>query len=258
MANYARVSYASINTVLAGQCDCKLPSDFKKVASGGGGLLGLPRWYVGYVASNSAVIVAHAGTDDTGLLAALTDTDFFLTPLGSNSFPGVPSNVEVHDGFLDAHKQTASAILAAVKSAITMYSPTNIYTIGHGDGGALALLDSIFLPLQIQTPLALSTFTYGMPRVGNQAFANYVDAHSTQFRITNRRDPIPITPGKFLGFTHSQGEIHVQDNGDWVSCPGQDNTDELCTIGDVPNIFAANINNHIGPYGDVRMSCSCR
>lgn len=68
---------------------------------------------------------------------------------------------------------------------------------------------------------------YGLPRVGNQAFADYVDQHITVLnggaglvRINNKEDPVPILPGMFLGFHHPSGEIHIQDSGAWDACPG--------------------------------------
>jgi hypothetical protein len=35
---------------------------------------------------------------------------------------------------------------------------------------------------------------------------------------------VPILPGRFLGFHHPTGEIHIQADNSWVSCPGEDNT----------------------------------
>lgn len=93
--------------------------------------------------------------------------------------------------------------------------------VGHSLGGALALLDAVFLPLHLPTGTKFTTITYGMPRVGNQAFADYVDAHVTNLsHINNKKDPVPILPGEFLGFHHPSGEIHIQSDGSWDSCPG--------------------------------------
>ena len=62
---------------------------------------------------------------------------------------------------------------------------------------------------------------YGMPRVGNQEFADFVNSHVSDLtRIDNKKDPIPTVPGRFLGFVHPGGEIHIQDSGEFVSCSG--------------------------------------
>ncbi|KAJ6540475.1 hypothetical protein B0H19DRAFT_1175729, partial [Mycena capillaripes] len=59
----------------------------------------------------------------------------------------------------------------------------------------------------------------------------------------------------FLGFHHPTGEVHTQDSGAWDSCPGQDHESDLCTTGDVRNIFDGNPGDHAGPYDGVEMGC---
>jgi len=95
-----------------------------------------------------------------------------------------------------------------------------------------------------------------MPRVGNQAFANYVDATVKLTHINNKEDPIPTLPGMFLGFVSPSGEIHIQDSGSWDSCPGQDNPSDLCIVGDVPTLLESNVADHDGPYYGVSMGGS--
>ena len=63
---------------------------------------------------------------------------------------------------------------------------------------------------------------YGLPRVGNQEFADYLDTQSVSItHVNNKKDMVPILPGRFLGFHHPSGEIHIQESGDWLSCPGK-------------------------------------
>ncbi|KAH8989456.1 hypothetical protein EDB92DRAFT_870213 [Lactarius akahatsu] len=96
-----------------------------------------------------------------------------------------------------------------------------------------------------------------MPRVGNQAFADWVDNHlSGQVtRINNREDAVPIVPDRLLGYRHASGEVHITDSGLWENCPGQDNPSTLCSTGDVPTILEGNTNDHNGPYGGISMHC---
>lgn len=96
-----------------------------------------------------------------------------------------------------------------------------------------------------------------MPRVGNQEFADYVDAKVTDLtHINNLKDPVPILPGRGLGFHHPSGEVHIQDSTTWNACPGQDNTGAGCTIADVPNILVSDVDDHDGPYDNVLMGCT--
>jgi len=53
-------------------------------------------------------------------------------------------------------------------------------------------------------------FTYGSPRVGNDAFQNYLNSKLTgaNLRGVYLNDPVPTVPGHFLGFAHVGTEIH--------------------------------------------------
>jgi predicted lipase len=143
-----------------------------------------------------------------------------------------------------------------VQALLNRHNAASVVLTGHSLGAALALLDSVYLPLHLPSSTRVRTIGYGMPRVGNQAFADYVDALQSGglTRVNNKRDPIPILPGRFLGFVHPSGEVHIQDeSGEWVTCPGQDDTSPLCIVGDVPDILLANVSDHPGPYDGVVM-----
>jgi hypothetical protein len=162
----------------------------------------------------------------------------------------IAPSLSKHDDF-----RTAPTILAAVQALLTQHSASSVVLTGHSLGAALALLDSVYLPLHLPPGTSVRTIGYGMPRVGNRAFADYVDALNSNggslTRVNNKEDPIPIVPGRLLGFVHPSGEVHIQDEGEqWVPCPGHDNTSPLCSVGDVPNVLEGNILDHIGPYDD--------
>jgi hypothetical protein len=66
-------------------------------------------------------------------------------------------------------------------------------------------------------------------------------------RINNDDDVIPIVPGRFLGYMHPRGEVHMLSSGYAVACPGNDDAkDELCQIKSVPTVLQGNIVNHLG------------
>ncbi|KAI0075336.1 lipase class 3 family protein [Panus rudis PR-1116 ss-1] len=254
---YASAAYCQPANTLAWNCgvNCQANPTFEPIASGGDGDA-TQFWYVGFDPTLKTIIVAHQGTDTGDLLSDLTDLDFSLTGLNSTLFPGVSSDVQVHSGFADEQAITALSILAAVQSGIARFGTTQVTMVGHSLGGALALLDSVFLPLHLSN-VTYRTITYGLPRVGNQQFADYVDSHAggSLTHINNKEDPIPIVPGKFLGFHHPSGEVHIQDSGAWEACPGQDNPSTQCIVGDVPNIFESDESDHDGPYDGVEMGC---
>jgi predicted lipase len=123
------------------------------------------------------------------------------------------------------HPRTAEAILSSVKYLVGLYPSYSVTIVGHSLGGALALLDGVSLILQsVVGPNRLRVITYGMPRVGNQAFANLVDRQlifePNLMHVNNREDPIPVMPDRPLGYHHPSGEIHIQDSGALDACPG--------------------------------------
>lgn len=71
-----------------------------------------------------------------------------------------------------------------------------------------------------------------------------------------------------MGFAGSHGEIHIENDNSWVSCPGKpghsisliqaqarsgdDNMSTGCTAHDV-TLLASNIVDHLGPYNGILM-----
>jgi hypothetical protein len=257
-AFFASAGYCSPSTTINWSCgaNCLGNPGFLPVASGGDGDA-VQFWFVGFDPTLNTVIVSHQGTNDEEILPLITDADFFLTPLDSALFPGVSSGVEVHNGFGGDQTDTATDILAAVQQAIAEHSATSVTTTGHSLGAALSLLDALYLSIQLPSSITVNFIGFGLPRVGNQAFANLIDATFPNLvaHINNKEDPVPILPGEFLGFVHPSGEKHIMDDNDWVACPGQDNPSTECSTGDVPNIFEGNLSDHDGPYDGVTMGC---
>jgi predicted lipase len=133
-----------------------------------------------------------------------------------------------------------------------------VTVIGHSLGAALALLDGVRLRLVLAPTTDVRVVGYGMPRVGNQDFASFVDAifPGRVKHINNKRDAVPIVPGKFLGYHNVLGEIHIQETGEWIACPGEDNSDPRCIVGAVPSVFVAKFSDHLGPYNGIVLQCN--
>ncbi|KAJ7089828.1 lipase [Mycena belliarum] len=252
---YAAAGYCSPASTLAWNCgvNCNANPTFHPIASGGDGN-GVQFWYVGVDTALGTVIVAHQGTDTSKILPLVTDSDFFLESLDPTLFPGLGSSIEAHSGFANEQSKTAPLVLAAVQTALSTSGLKTVTIVGHSLGAAIGLIDSVYLPLHI-TGVTFKSIFYGLPRVGNQAFADRASVGSTVTHINNKEDIVPILPGKFLGFHHPTGEVHIQDSGVWDTCPGEDNPSTLCSTGDVPNIFEGDESDHDGPYDGVLMGC---
>jgi len=121
--------------------------------------------YVGFDPTSNTVVVGHQGTDTSQIESLLVDADFLPDPMDPDIFPGLPGDVKVHGGFQDAHARSAPQILQAVQNELATRGTNNVMLVGHSLGGALALLDGVFLGLNLPKTTQMRVVTYGMPRV---------------------------------------------------------------------------------------------
>jgi Lipase (class 3) len=80
------------------------------------------------------------------------------------------------------------------------------------------------MTLNLPVGTTIQGVTFGTPRVGNRAWATFFDSRVSNFtRINNKRDPVPVIPGRLFGFgfQHPATEIHIQPDGKAVICPGE-------------------------------------
>ena len=92
--------------------------------------------------------------------------------------PGVsvPSPTpQVHYGFLTAYNSVASSIISTVADQLDANPSYSLISTGHSLGGALASLGGISLASNFpNTPLQM--WTFGQPRTGDPAYANFAEA----------------------------------------------------------------------------------
>ncbi|KAF8605881.1 alpha/beta-hydrolase [Ceratobasidium sp. AG-I] len=230
-----------------GSCQADPVKDFQVYASGGDGGL-VQFWYVGWWPSEKSVIVAHQGTELNNTIALATDLTLLLVPPNQNRFPGSPLFSMVHAGFQAAHERTADVILATVKKVIAEKSATRVVSVGHSLGGALAYLEGLHLRLKLPAGVSVVTRTFGQPRVGNGVFADFMDKKVTDVvRVTNKRDVVPTIPPLGMLYAHSSGEKHVNAQGAWSDCAGQDNSNVNCSRGQTL-VQGVAFPDHLGPY----------
>ncbi|KAI0269944.1 alpha/beta-hydrolase [Gloeopeniophorella convolvens] len=248
---FARAAYCNPNKIVGWKCGhaCEAIPGFQPTLTGGDGD-GTQFYFVGYWPAESAVVVAHQGTDPIELQSDLTDLAIDQGELHSDLFPGVPAGVMVHTGFSAEHRKTAHPILAEVKRLMKLYASKKVILTGHSLGGALSEIECMYMKLNLPADTIVKGVTFGTPRVGNAAWAAFFDEQIPDFvRINNKHDLVPIVPGRALGFLHPHGEIHVQQDGTAVTCSGDDDaTDPQCTVMNTPRLSNGNILDHLGPY----------
>ena len=179
----------------------------------------------------------------------------------------------MHDGFMDTQERTSDLVLSTVQSALKSTGSKKVLVVGHSLGAAIASIDGMMLKMKLDPSIAITTTVFGLPRVGNKAWADLVDqtvsaphlrtnaqmltrgAYALQLgtsftHVTNQDDPVPRVPPTFLHFQHPSNEIHitaVDPSGNTATaqfCPGQANG--KCAGGN--SIFDGSVTNHRGPY----------
>jgi predicted lipase len=139
------------------------------------------------------VVVSHQGTDPEKMFVGhvflpgfvssylstplLEDLDFVLEPLDPDLFPDVSSDVQVHSGFKKAHSDSASAVLDAVQNTINSTGTSSVAVVGHSLGAAIALIDTLFLSMNLDPNIRIRHIGYGLPRVRISTFSR-VSRHS--------------------------------------------------------------------------------
>jgi len=251
-ALHSRAVYCSAGSVTALSCGapCQALQGIK-VLTAGGNDGAIPGFYVATDPSIQAIVVAHQGTDPQKLLSIANDVEIEHVAMNATLFPKSAQGVKVHDGFQNTQGRTADLVLSTVKSALSSSGFKNVLTTGHSLGAAVALLDATMLKMLLPSDVTVESVTFGMPRVGNQQFADMIDGLIPGLtRVTNQHDIVPIVPPRVLEYEQVSGEIHItavnstSGAATLVACPGQENSH--CAEGN--SLLDVSIANHLGPY----------
>jgi hypothetical protein len=103
-----------------------------------------------------------------------------------------PKQVLIHQGFAQFYNCMRSQIHHAIKTS----SRRNVLICGHSLGGGIAnvcLFDIIDSKLRV--PERVYCVTIASPRVGNPAFAQFLESrHTRLFQLRNTADVVPLVP----------------------------------------------------------------
>ncbi|KAJ3786772.1 alpha/beta-hydrolase [Lentinula aff. detonsa] len=255
-AMFSRVVYCAKQNVTKWDCGgpCEAIGPDVHVVKWGGNDGLVPSYLIAHDGSTNTIVVAHQGTDSHNFLSELNDLDILHVGLDKSIFKQPAKKVEVHDGFQQAFKGSSKIILAEVKNALATFNSKAVLFTGHSKGATIAILDAIMLHEQLDSSIKQSVVVFGLPRMGNEHWANLVDTTiGTEFiRVSDRKDPVVDLPPRMMDYYHPSGEIHIVDvdkDGQAtkvVACPGQEN--KHCAEGN--SIFKEHVSDHSGPYFD--------
>ncbi|RDW24617.1 Alpha/Beta hydrolase protein [Yarrowia lipolytica] len=167
---------------------------------------------------------------------------------------------EIHDGFQKAYRETMVNMQGHLVAFLRNNTDYKLIVTGHSLGAATALLMGINLKNLGFDPMVI---TFGQPRVGNKAFADYADSlffkqgdnglninpERRLYRVTHWNDIVVGVPF-WSGYTHTLGEVYISyPDGvnapiEYVNaCAGPDN--DQCHYGSFDLLARVNIlKNH--------------
>ncbi|KAJ4383151.1 hypothetical protein N0V86_001193 [Didymella sp. IMI 355093] len=151
-------------------------------------------------------------------------TDFSFLPMNQTTAAGC-TDCRVHGGFYAAWRSIADDVAAALADQRAQNPGYSTIITGHSLGGALASL--AYTDLKAGGVPVKIAYTMGSPRVGNPAYADFVDRLSgasdtnlgTMIRITHAIDGVPGLPSQEMGFQHSRTEIYELNNATGTQSP---------------------------------------
>lgn len=117
----------------------------------------------------------------------------------------------MHTGFYGSWGEVETAVLDAVEAAKAAHPGYKVVVTGHSLGGAVATLAAAYLR---RAGHGAELYTYGAPRVGNEAFVGFVTGQAGgEYRVTHADDPVPRLPPILFNYRHTSPEYWIDDAG---------------------------------------------
>ena len=171
------------------------------------------------------------------------------------------NDCRVHGGFMAAWAAARALVLPTIENLVANYPRYELVLAGHSLGGAMAGLAALEFQHRGWNPRVT---TFGEPRFGNAALAQYVDAVfpwnvsavDTRYRrVTHIHDPVPLLPFEEWEWRMHGGEIFISkpslqpEAEDLERCVGQ--ADPQCIQGNASALAARGLD--AGSYSDQKL-----
>ncbi|PWN18851.1 alpha/beta-hydrolase [Microstroma glucosiphilum] len=200
-----------------------------------------------YRSASLGLVVAYAGTNVTSKTSMAINNDYLLDK--ADPLLGLPAGVKVEGGAQRAWKLHWDEVLEAVQREEPHDPAGRITVTGHSMGAQLAIIASVALEKLYKERVYVLTF--GQPRVGNRAFANYIDSTfhpNAAFTssnssgsstlpphlsyVANGHDYTASLPPKILGYRHFSGQVFIfpANSSTYRVLQGQENRDGTASI----------------------------
>jgi triacylglycerol lipase len=124
------------------------------------------------------------------------------------------SEVRFHQGFMTAY----FAIRKALLDVVDQFKDQHIIATGHSLGGALATIGALDLQynLGVTDNFTFSVYTYGAPRVGNQALVESFNRRiPDSYRLVYGWDVVTRVPRDWQGYSHVDRALQLGNRWTW-------------------------------------------
>ena len=206
---FSGIAYCADPIVTSNSVDnwnCKFCKNYPNVnaTSFYGGAITDAKGFVAYDYDANEIIVSFSGTDPISLRNWIDDIDIIQVDYPYCS----DTNCKVHQGFYNTFNSVKDQVITSVEYYKQQHSDANIAVTGHSLGASLAVLcvaELTYLGYNID-----SSYNYGQPRSGNEAFEMwYKETVTGTYRLTHHKDPVPHMVPMATGFHHMPYEVCV-------------------------------------------------
>lgn len=208
-----------------------------------------------YHSKSLGIAAAFEGTNTSSLLSDLNDVLVRPDPPNARYSEYMPTGIKLMHGFQDAYVKVADHVMEAIKKYKAEYNESRVTVIGHSLGAAMGLIASMDVQYRIDCGLYKS-YLFGLPRVGNPAFADLVDqtiGHKLHWFVSGR-DWVPSVPPREFGYQHPSNYVWIwpANSTNWKLYPGQENVHGFPTVSQEWGIF----DDHEGVYFHTQIGAS--
>jgi hypothetical protein len=200
--------------------------------------------FAGFMESIDRIIFVFRGTVD--VKNWLEDFSFAQTTYRRCS------GCKVHDGFYLSYLSVATQIQAAVKVLKGKYPSKEIVMTGASLGAALATFGAIEVHTQLEHVSELHT--WGCPRVGNDAFAQFVKMRILTLRVVHNRDIVPHVPLVNQNYHHFSTEVLFDEPMRQYRLCDEGGEDPTCSNAYYPNY---SVEDHVTYWVKLDVSAIC-
>ncbi|KAJ9051897.1 hypothetical protein DSO57_1039475 [Entomophthora muscae] len=157
-----------------------------------------------------------------------------------NDVAEMPRGVRVHRGiysdFMGTYNQVQDSVNALLDNP--QYKDHALFITGFSLGAGIAQVSvpSWYNLLRSRRePRRIEVISYSNPRVGNRAFADYLESLNIPItRYTNQNDLVSFLPGRKQGYVHAGVEVYgSRVNGQYIlrQCSQEYDEDPTCVLG---------------------------